>query len=202
MQKLFVATKNTHKAEEFRRILLPLGVDVVSESDLDFELPDVEETGTTFEENSMLKAIAGMKATGLPTVADDSGLCVDALGGRPGVYSARFAGEPSSDMANNDLLLSKLKDVPLHQRTARFVCCISCVFPEGHVLTAKGECEGVIGFEPKGENGFGYDCLFVSELGCFGELSASEKDSVSHRSKALKIFLGEFKKYVNREKKC
>lgn len=201
-QKLFIATKNKHKTEEFRRMLLPLGFEVISEADLEISLPEVEETGETFEENSMLKAISGMKATGLPTVADDSGLCVDALGGQPGVYSARFAGEASTDKQNNDLLLSRLKGVEPLERTARFVCCISAVFPEGQILTARGECEGLIGLEPVGENGFGYDCLFISRLGCFGTLSPSEKDSVSHRSKALKVFLEELKKYVNREKKC
>ena len=181
----FVATKNEGKKKELLRILSPLGIDVISEKDLKEPLCEVEENGTTFEENALIKARSASKATGLPAVADDSGLCVDALGGAPGIYTARFAGEPSDSAKNNAKLLKVLTGVPEEERTARFVSAVACVFPDGKEFTVRGECEGRIAFELKGDKGFGYDPLFISELGCFGEISDQEKDSVSHRGKAL-----------------
>lgn len=183
----FVATKNLKKLAELERILSPLGINPLCERDFDFEFPDVEEDGEIFCENALIKAEAGMKITGLPTIADDSGLCVDALGGAPGVYSARYAGEPCDNLKNNLKLLEALKDVPEKERTARFVSSIACVFPDGRKVFAEGTVEGKIAFEMKGTKGFGYDVLFISELGCFGEISDDEKDSISHRGRALRL---------------
>lgn len=181
----FVATKNEGKKKELLRILSPLGIDVISEKDLDKPLGDVVEDGKTFEENALIKARYAAKETLLPSVADDSGLCVDALDGAPGIYTARYAGEPTDNAKNNAKLLSVLKDVPMEKRTARFVSAVACVFPDGREFTVRGECEGKIAFELKGDKGFGYDPLFISELGCFGEISDEQKDSISHRGRAL-----------------
>lgn len=183
----FVATKNEGKKKELLRILKPLGIDVISEKDLKEPLDDVIEDGTTFEENALIKARAACKATSLPSVADDSGLCVDALGGAPGIYTARYAGEPCDSARNNAKLLKVMTDVPKEKRTARFVSAVACVFPDGREFTVSGECEGMIGTELCGSKGFGYDPLFISELGCFGEISDEAKDSISHRGKALKL---------------
>lgn len=182
----FVATKNLKKLAELKRILSPLGINPLSERDFDREFPEVIEDGETFTDNAVLKAVAGMKETGLPTIADDSGLCVDALGGEPGVYSARYAGEPCDNLKNNLKLLDALKDVPDDKRTARFISSIACAFPDGRIVTVSGSVEGKIAYEMKGERGFGYDVLFISELGCFGEISDEEKDSISHRGRALR----------------
>ncbi len=192
-----IASKNKHKIAEFKRILLPLNIDVISEADLKIPLTDVEETGATFEENAYLKAVSAMKETGFPVIADDSGLCVDYLNGQPGIYSARFAGEPIDNDRNNSKLLELLNDVPECKRTAKFVCCIVCVLPNGRKLTVNGECHGRIANEPTGNHGFGYDPLFISEIGCFGELTEDEKDSVSHRGKALKEFSEKIKEFIN-----
>ena len=151
----FVATKNEGKKKELLRILKPLGIDVISEKDLKEPLPDVIENGNTFEENALIKARFACKATALPSVADDSGLCVDALGGAPGIYTARFAGEPSDSARNNEKLLSVMKDVPENKRTARFVSAVACVFPDGREFTVMGECEGKIAFSLSGDKGFG-----------------------------------------------
>lgn len=194
--KLFLASKNKHKILEFKRILAPLGIELVSEDQLEKPLTEVDETGTTFEENAYLKASAALKETGLPSIADDSGLCVDYLNGDPGIYSARFAGEPVDNDKNNEKLLNLLKGVPKEDRSARFVCSIVCVFPDGNKITAMGSCEGYIDFAPKGNNGFGYDPLFVSEIGSFGEISDAEKDSVSHRGRALEDFLNKITKFL------
>lgn len=182
----FVATKNLKKLAELKRILSPLGINPLSERDFDREFPEVIEDGETFTDNAVIKAVAGMKETGLPTIADDSGLCVDALGGEPGVYSARYAGEPCDNLKNNLKLLDALKDVPDDKRTARFISSIACAFPDGRIVTVSGSVEGKIAYEMKGERGFGYDVLFISELGCFGEISDEEKDSISHRGRALR----------------
>ena len=163
---------------------------------LNVSFPEIAETGTTFEENALIKAKNGCKNTGLPTVADDSGLCVDALGGAPGVYSSRYSGEDGNDEKNNQKLLFELKNIPKEKRTARFVSVIACVFPDGRSFTVRGECEGTIAFEKHGEKGFGYDPLFLTEKGCFGEITDSEKDSISHRGKSLGLFSKEIKKYV------
>ncbi len=182
----FVATKNLKKLEELKRILSPLGINPICERDFNREFPEVIEDGETFSDNAVIKAVAGMNATGLPTIADDSGLCVDALGGAPGVYSARYAGEPCDNLKNNLKLLEALKDIPENERTARFVSSIACAFPDGRIITVEGFVEGEIAFEMKGTKGFGYDVLFISELGCFGEISDEQKDSISHRGRALR----------------
>lgn len=194
--KIFIATKNEHKKTEFSRILSPYGFTVVTENDLTSPLEEVEETGTTFKENALVKANAGLKATGLITVADDSGLCVDALDGAPGVYSARYAGGHGDDEANNDKLLAELSGVPQEKRTARYIAAIACVFPDGRSFTVEGACEGHIATERHGNGGFGYDPLFISEIGCFGLVSPEEKDRISHRGKALALFTEELKKYI------
>ena len=188
-----IYTKNKGKKKELERILLPLGITVLSEADLSEPLEDVIEDGATFEENALIKARAGCKATGLPTVADDSGLCVDALGGEPGIYTARYAGEPCDNAKNNAKLLENMKNVPESERTARFVSAVACVFPDGREFTVRGECEGKIATKLSGDKGFGYDPLFISELGCFGEISDSEKDSISHRGRALRMLYEKLK---------
>lgn len=183
--KFFVATKNLKKLNELKRILTPLGIEPLCERDFDKDFPEVEENGVTFEENAIIKAMAGMKETGLPTIADDSGLCVDALNGAPGVYSARYAGEPCDNLKNNFKLLDALKDVPDDKRTAYFESAVACVFPDGRSITVNGRCHGKIAYDMSGTNGFGYDVLFLSELGRFAEISDEEKDSISHRGRAL-----------------
>lgn len=186
--KLVLASKNQHKLVELRTILGELGLDVVLESEVGVDV-DVEETGTTFEENSLLKAQAVMEASGMAAIADDSGLEVDALDGAPGVYSARF-GNKNSDAERTALLLEKLTGVPDEKRTARFVSVVTCVLPDGRTVSARGTCEGVINHAPAGENGFGYDPVFyVPRLGkTFAEASADEKNAVSHRGDALRKF--------------
>ena len=186
--KFIVASHNLHKLEELREILVPLGFSVVGPDDVG-GISEPEENGTTFEENALIKARSACKETGLAAIADDSGLCVDALDGAPGIYSARFAGTGNSD-DNNALLLEKLKNVPYDKRTAHFVSCIACVFPDGREFTVRGECKGNIATEPEGSGGFGYDPVFlVPELGAtFSELSSEEKNRISHRGKALRLF--------------
>lgn len=194
--KIFIATKNQKKLIELSRILEPMGFTVVCEKDLDKPLSDIEETGTTFEENAILKAKAGLKETGFISVADDSGICVDYLGGKPGIYSARYSGGHGNDAENNKKILRELEGVPMEKRTAYYVAAIACVFPDGRQFTVRGECHGHIAFTESGTCGFGYDPLFISEKGCFGHLSAEEKDSISHRGKALRLFKEELKKYI------
>ncbi len=200
--KIFIATKNQKKLCELERILIPMGFEVLSQKDFNKNFPEPVENGTTFEENAIIKAKDGLKNTGLISVADDSGICVDYLGGAPGIYSARYSGEHGNDESNNQKLLKELEGVPMQNRTGRYVAAIACVFPDGRQFTVRGECEGKIAFEPKGNNGFGYDPYFISELGYMAELTAEQKDSISHRGKALKLFKEELKKYikVNEEK--
>ena len=195
--KIILASNNKSKMREFRELLAGTDAETVSQRDAgcDFE---VEETGTTFEENAFLKANAVMQATGCIAVADDSGLVVDALNGEPGIYSARYGyGHEASDEARNEYLLERLGDE--QQRSARFVCCICCCLPNGDVISTRGECEGEILFAPQGENGFGYDPLF-RPLGydvSMAELSADEKNAISHRGKAMREFIEKFKRYYN-----
>ncbi|MBO5745608.1 MAG: RdgB/HAM1 family non-canonical purine NTP pyrophosphatase [Clostridia bacterium] len=195
MDRFIVASHNKKKLAELTRILKPMGFDVVCPSDILGGVPDVEETGTTFEENALLKARSACECSGFPAVADDSGLCVDALDGAPGIYSARFAGT-GLDEDNNVLLLEKLNGLPVEKRTARFVSCIACVFPDGREFTVRGACEGYIATEPQGDGGFGYDPLFVTEFGCFGTMTAEEKDKVSHRHNAIVLFKEKLKDYI------
>ena len=198
--KIFIATKNEKKLKEIKRILEPLGFETISEKDLRQPLEEVEETGKTFEENALLKAEAGLKTTGLTTVADDSGICVDYLGGKPGIYSARYSGSHGNDKANNEKLLNELKNVKKEDRTAHFSCAVVCLFPDGRKISVTGKCEGYIDFAPHGNHGFGYDPIFISEKGCFAELSDEQKDSISHRGKALKKFEEKIKEMINGEK--
>lgn len=195
--KIYIATHNQKKLTELRRILEPMGFEVLSQSD--FEMPEVEETGTSFEENALLKARAGLAATGLVSAADDSGLCVDALDGAPGIFSARYSGADATDEKNNEKLLQALRGVPYEKRTAHYAAAIACIFPDGRFFTVRGECHGHIAETPRGSGGFGYDPLFLSERGCFGELSAEEKDAISHRGRALAAFREKLKEYIGQE---
>lgn len=193
-----IATHNMKKRDELQRILSPLGVHVLTADEAGVDLTDVEETGTTFEENALLKACSGCKEGKMPCIADDSGLCVDALDGAPGVYSARFAGEHGNDDKNNEKLLSLLSDVPSEKRTARFVSTVACVFPDGRELVVRGECEGKIGYEKRGENGFGYDPLFYVGERTFAEFTPEEKDAVSHRGNALRALVKALPAYLEK----
>lgn len=194
--QIFIATKNHNKLKELERILKPMGFEVLSENDLEKPLPEVEETGTTYEENALLKAHSGFEVTGLMTVADDSGLSVDILDGAPGLYSARYSGTGATYASNNEKLLAALKDVPREKRTATFVSAIACVFPDGREFTVRGECKGYVAEKCSGEGGFGYDPLFVCEAGCYAEMTPEEKDRVSHRGNALRAFKAELQKYI------
>ena len=193
------ATHNEKKKEELIRILKPLGIGVETA-----ELPPVEETGKTFAENAYLKAQSACGATGKPVVADDSGLSVDALGGAPGVYSARYAGEGATDAQRIEKLLNEMKDVPAGKRAARFVSAICCVFPGGRVVAAEGRCEGPVAFAPQGDDGFGYDPVFLVNGKSYAQMTPSEKDAVSHRGRALEKLVCELEKlsrsgYNNKE---
>lgn len=186
--KFLLATHNKKKRAELARILAPLGVEVLTAEEAGVALTDVEETGETFEENAVLKAESGCRESGMPCVADDSGLSVDALDGAPGVYSARYAGEHGNDDKNIDKLLHALRDVPPEKRTARFVCTACCIFPDGTRILTSGECPGTIAFAKSGSGGFGYDPVFVpaeADGRSMAELSDMEKDAISHRRRAL-----------------
>lgn len=184
--KIIIATHNKHKLQEMSRILSPMGYEVVTDRDLGIELTDAEENGETFLDNARIKAESGCRESGLPCIADDSGLCVDALGGAPGVFSARYSGTHGDDDGNNKKLLSELEGVPTEKRTAHFACAICVSFPDGSEVTATGKCEGYIGYEKKGTNGFGYDPLFMIGDRSLAQMTAEEKDAISHRGNALK----------------
>ncbi len=185
-RRLVLATRNRKKLAELKQLLEGMEMEVLGLEEFP-EVPEVEEDGTTFAENAVKKARAVAQATGLVALADDSGLEVDALGGRPGVHSARFAGEHGDDAANNAKLLELMKDVPDEERGARFRCVIAIADPDGRVHLVEGTCEGWIGRELRGEHGFGYDPLFVvGELGkTMAELPPEVKNRISHRAKAL-----------------
>lgn len=186
MKEIIIATKNKGKAKEFTRMFEPFGLTVKTLLDYD-SVGDVEETGTTFEENAILKAETVAKVLGQPVIADDSGLIVDALNGAPGVYSARYAGSEKDDEANIDKVLMELKDVPESERTARFYCALAVAIPKGKTFTVNGACEGLILPERRGSNGFGYDPIFYvqSLRKSMAELEPEEKSKISHRGKAL-----------------
>ena len=192
--KVILASQNQHKLVELSNILSKLGFEIALESEYGLHV-EVEETGTTFEENSLLKAEAVMKASGLPVLADDSGLMVDALDGAPGVYSARY-GHKSSDQERTAYLLENMKDVPEGKRGAKFICVITCLWPDGRKIVARGECPGVIAKAPHGENGFGYDPVFyLPERGMtYAELPSEEKNAISHRARALQNFCAQYQK--------
>lgn len=203
-----LATNNMKKLAEMQRILAPLGINVVTAKMLGITLPEVVEDGDTFEANAKIKAESACKITGLPAIADDSGLCVDYLDGYPGIYSARFAnieihgGEcvdnerNADDEDNNNLLLKKLEGVEKEKRTAYYVCAICCIFPDGKEIIVRGECHGHIGFERDGNAGFGYDPLFIINGKSFGKYEGEEKDKISHRGKALRLLAKELEKII------
>lgn len=193
--KFVLASQNKHKLVEMQAILSAHRVEVVLQSDIGLHV-DVEETGETFAENAMLKAQAVMKASGLPAIADDSGVCVDALGGAPGVYSARYGGPELDDAGRYRLLLENLRGAT--NRAAHFTSAIACVFPNGDIIEAEGICPGTIAFAPQGDGGFGYDpVFFLPELRkTYAQLTAEEKAAVSHRGKALAVFDGKLRDYL------
>ena len=193
--KVVLASKNKHKLEEISKITEKFDMELVLESELGVDI-DVEETGSTFEENSFLKAEAVMKATGLPALADDSGIAVDALNGEPGIYSARYGFDESlDDRGRLNLLLKNTENVPDDKRQAKFVCVITLVTPQGQTIQARGEVHGMLLRAPAGKNGFGYDPIFYYPP--FGkslaQVSPEEKNQVSHRANALKVFYEKLK---------
>lgn len=194
--KFVLASHNRGKLKEMQEILGQLGVEVVLQSDLGLDL-EPEENGTTFAENAAIKAKAVMEASGLPAIADDSGLCVDALNGAPGVWSARYGGL-DDDAARYRLLLNNLRGAT--NRAAHFHCTVVCCFPNGDVVTAQGDCPGTIAFVPMGEGGFGYDPVFFvpEKRKTFAQLSAEEKNAISHRGNALRAFAAELQKYMEK----
>ncbi len=189
--KVILASNNKNKIREMSQILSPFGMEVLSqrEAGADFE---AEENGATFRENAEIKAEAVYERLGIPVIADDSGLVVDALGGAPGVYSHRFAGENATDRDRNDKLMRELADVPEDKRTARFMCVICFIDEKGEKHFFEGTCEGAIGREPRGENGFGYDPVFYRDGKSLAEMTDDEKNSISHRGNALRLM----KKYL------
>lgn len=186
--KIVVATRNQGKLREFHRILGPLGWEVISQEEV---CPGIEvtEDGETFAQNAYKKAYEIFRRTGLPTVADDSGLCVDALGGAPGIYSSRYAGEPHSDAACIQKLLQALGQLPAAERTAHFVAAICGVFGEDDMVSCQEACQGQIAFAPQGEDGFGYDPIFLVGDKSFAQMTMAQKDAISHRGKALRTFV-------------
>lgn len=198
MKEVIIATKNPGKAKEFVQMLEPLGFQVKTLLDYP-EIEDVEETGKTFEENAILKAESISIALGKMAIADDSGIVIDALDGRPGIFSARYAGEEKNDEKNIDKVLAELEEVSERDRTARFYCALAVAVPGQSTFTVHGTCEGLILNERRGTNGFGYDPIFyvIEEGKSMAELAPEEKNQISHRANALKelkrVFLTEFK---------
>lgn len=184
--KYLLATHNKKKCAEMQRILSPLGIEVYTAEMLGIEITDAEETGVTFAENAKIKAVSGCNESGYPCIADDSGLCVDALGGAPGVYSARYSGGHGDDEANNDKLLANLEGIEDEKRTAYYACAICVAYPDGKLIELEGRCNGKIGYERIGTGGFGYDPLFLVGQKSMAELTAEEKDAISHRGTALR----------------
>lgn len=186
MREVVIATKNKGKALEFEQMFQPFQIQVKTLLDLP-EFPEIEETGATFEENAIIKAESVMKETKAMVMADDSGLVIDALDGRPGVYSARYAGPEKDDEANIQKVLRELEGVPLSKRTARFYCALALAIPGRETITVNGTCEGFITFEKKGANGFGYDPIFFVQgyERTMAELLPNEKNKISHRAEAL-----------------
>jgi len=197
--RFVLASQNKHKLVEMQSILSAHGVEVVLQGELGLHV-DVDETGTTFAENAMLKARAVMEASGLPAIADDSGVCVDALNGAPGIYSARYGGPELDDIQRYELLLQNMRGVT--SRAAHFTSAIACIFPNGDTLEAEGICPGSIAFAPQGDGGFGYDPVFyLPQLKkTYAQLTAEEKAAVSHRGKALEVFDGKLREYLANNK--
>ena len=185
--KFIIATNNKKKLVEMERILKPLGIEAVSAKDAGVVLDEVDETGTTFLENAFLKANAAYVKTGMPAVADDSGICVDALGGRPGIFSARYSPEDCvTDEDRTAKILEELQGVPDENRGAHYTCAICCILPDGSKIEIEEICEGKIGYEFIGDGGFGYDPIFYFGDKTFAQISGENKDKVSHRGKALR----------------
>lgn len=185
IKKIIFASNNKGKIRELKDILSPLGIEVVSQREAGFDI-EADETGTTFAENSAIKAKAIYELAKIPVLADDSGLCVDALDGQPGVYSHRFAGENATDEEKCRYILEKLENISDEKRTARFICDMCFIDENGREYHAEGRCEGKIGKEEKGNNGFGYDPIFVVGNRTLAELEEAEKNKISHRAEALK----------------
>ena len=196
-KRIIFATGNEGKMKEVRMILTDMGVSVVSMKEAGVRA-DIVENGKTFEENAVIKAKAVMKLTGQIAMADDSGLVIDFLNGEPGIYSARYMGEDTSYTIKNQNLIDRLQGVEESRRTARFVCAIACALPDGTVLTTEGTMEGIIGYESRGENGFGYDPIFyLPEFVCSSaQLSPEKKNELSHRGKALRKMREELEAYL------
>ncbi|MBR9937892.1 XTP/dITP diphosphatase [Oscillospiraceae bacterium Marseille-Q3528] len=197
IDKIIFATGNEGKMKEVRMILKDLGLPVLSMKEAGVQA-DIVEDGTTFEENAKIKAVAVQKLTGALVLADDSGLEIDYLNKEPGIYSARYMGEDTPYSVKNANLISRLAGVPDEQRTARFVCAIAAAFPDGEVLTTRGTIEGIIGYEERGENGFGYDPIFYlpEYKKSTAELSPEEKNALSHRGRALRQMEEELRKRI------
>lgn len=187
MKEIIIATKNNGKAREFVDFFSAYGIRALSLLDLPKDMPDIKETGTTFEENAALKAEQISALLHVPVLADDSGLEIDALNGAPGIYSARYAGEAKDDQANIDKALTNLIDVPILKRTARFVCALAVATPDAETIFHKGTCEGSIATAPKGDNGFGYDPIFIPRNSekTLAEFTPVEKSEISHRKNAI-----------------
>jgi XTP/dITP diphosphohydrolase len=199
VRRIVLATRNGHKVRELRMIL----ADLIDELDLEIvgmgefpNVPEVVETGVTFAQNATLKAVAATRATGLPALADDSGLAVDVLGGAPGVFSARWAGTQGQDRANLELLLGQLNDIPDEHRAAAFVCAAVLARPDGTVVVREGRMPGSLAREPRGQNGFGYDPILVVEgdSRTSAELTFEEKNAISHRGKAFRALAADLRK--------
>lgn len=186
--------------EEIGDILSDLDYKIYSLKDVNLDGIEIVEDGKTFEHNALIKARTIAKKTNMIAISDDSGLEVDAIGKKPGIYSARFAGENATDEENRQKLIKSLKNIPMSQRSARFVSAIAVVFPDGKEFVVRGTCEGNIGFEEKGKNGFGYDSLFIVDgyNKTFAEIPSSVKNAISHRANALKLMKVEFKKRVGK----
>lgn len=197
---IVISTGNAHKLEEIGAILRDLDYNIYSLKDVNLGNLDIEENGKTFEHNALIKARTVAKLTNKITIADDSGLEVDAIGKKPGIYSARYAGENATDEENREKLLKALKNTSISHRSGRFVCCIAVVFPDGKEFVVRGTCEGTIAFEEKGKNGFGYDSLFLVDNynKTFAELPAAVKNGISHRAKALELMKEELSRRVIR----
>ena len=198
--EVVIATNNAHKLEEIGSILEDFDYNIYSLKDVDLDGIEIIENGKTFEHNALIKARTIAKKTQMITIADDSGLEVDAIGKKPGIYSARFAGEDATDEQNREKLLKMMKSIPSSQRSARFVSAIAVVFPDGKEFVVRGTCEGNIAFEEKGSNGFGYDNLFIVNKynKTFAEMPATIKNAISHRANALDKMKVEFLKRVNK----
>lgn len=196
MREFVIATGNKNKVKEIERILSPLGITAVSAKEKGIDLGDVVEDGDTFAANAYIKAKHAYDICRCPVIADDSGLCVDALGGRPGIYSARYGGEDLGYSGKIHLLLGELGDTPDDMRGAHFSCAVCCILDDDNVIEVEGRCEGTIAHEPSGDGGFGYDPIFTVEGVSFASLSAEDKDRLSHRGSALRMLRDRLLRYM------